>query len=77
MKMSQVKHPKCLFTYVRCLFVCVCVCVCACVYIYIYIYIKNTTLFQGCMNNVTFGDESSGYYETVAGGAGAVRIIIK
>lgn len=26
---------------------------------------------QGCMNNVTFGDESVGYYETVAGGAGA------
>ncbi|KAF2349830.1 Hydantoinase B/oxoprolinase [Trinorchestia longiramus] len=26
---------------------------------------------QGCMNNVTFGDASVGYYETVAGGAGA------
>lgn len=26
---------------------------------------------QGCMNNVTFGDENVGYYETVAGGAGA------
>ncbi|CAL4112119.1 unnamed protein product, partial [Meganyctiphanes norvegica] len=26
---------------------------------------------QGCMNNVTFGDETVGYYETVAGGAGA------
>lgn len=26
---------------------------------------------QGCMNNVTFGDDSVGYYETVAGGAGA------
>lgn len=25
---------------------------------------------QGCMNNITFGDESQGYYETVAGGAG-------
>ena len=25
---------------------------------------------QGCMNNVTFGDESFGYYETIAGGAG-------
>lgn len=23
------------------------------------------------MNNVTFGDDSMGYYETVAGGAGA------
>lgn len=28
--------------------------------------------FQGCMNNITFGDDSLGYYETVAGGAGAV-----
>ena len=27
---------------------------------------------QGCMNNITFGDETVGYYETVAGGAGAV-----
>lgn len=26
---------------------------------------------QGCMNNITFGDDDSGYYETVAGGAGA------
>ncbi|XP_063237134.1 5-oxoprolinase [Bacillus rossius redtenbacheri] len=26
---------------------------------------------QGCMNNVTFGDDTFGYYETVAGGAGA------
>ena len=26
------------------------------------------------MNNVTFGDENVGYYETVAGGAGAVRV---
>jgi 5-oxoprolinase (ATP-hydrolysing) len=26
---------------------------------------------QGCMNNCTFGDEGLGYYETVAGGAGA------
>ncbi|XP_015790141.1 5-oxoprolinase isoform X2 [Tetranychus urticae] len=26
---------------------------------------------QGCMNNITFGDETMGYYETVAGGAGA------
>ena len=24
------------------------------------------------MNNVTFGDDNFGYYETVAGGAGAV-----
>ncbi|EDV21658.1 uncharacterized protein TRIADDRAFT_30232 [Trichoplax adhaerens] len=26
---------------------------------------------QGCMNNITFGDRSIAYYETVAGGAGA------
>jgi 5-oxoprolinase (ATP-hydrolysing) len=26
---------------------------------------------QGCMNNLTFGDQSFGYYETIAGGAGA------
>ena len=26
---------------------------------------------QGCMNNVIVGDETHGYYETVAGGAGA------
>jgi len=26
---------------------------------------------QGCMNNLTFGDESFGYYETIAGGCGA------
>ena len=25
---------------------------------------------QGCMNNVTLGDDTHGYYETVAGGAG-------
>eukprot|EP00179_Madagascaria_erythrocladioides_P017269 CAMPEP_0198332356 /NCGR_PEP_ID=MMETSP1450-20131203/18222_1 /TAXON_ID=753684 ORGANISM="Madagascaria erythrocladiodes, Strain CCMP3234" /NCGR_SAMPLE_ID=MMETSP1450 /ASSEMBLY_ACC=CAM_ASM_001115 /LENGTH=365 /DNA_ID=CAMNT_0044036799 /DNA_START=38 /DNA_END=1135 /DNA_ORIENTATION=+ len=26
---------------------------------------------QGCMNNLTFGDENVRYYETIAGGAGA------
>lgn len=26
---------------------------------------------QGCMNNLTFGDEQFGYYETIAGGSGA------
>ncbi|XP_051872774.1 5-oxoprolinase isoform X2 [Pristis pectinata] len=26
---------------------------------------------QGCMNNITFGNERAGYYETVAGGSGA------
>jgi len=28
---------------------------------------------QGCMNNITLGTEEWGYYETVAGGSGAVR----
>lgn len=28
---------------------------------------------QGCMNNITFGQSDWGYYETVAGGAGAVN----
>lgn len=27
---------------------------------------------QGCMNNITFGNEEWGFYETVAGGSGAV-----
>jgi 5-oxoprolinase (ATP-hydrolysing) len=26
---------------------------------------------QGCMNNLTFGNDNFGYYETIAGGAGA------
>ena len=26
---------------------------------------------QGCMNNLTFGNKYFGYYETIAGGAGA------
>jgi 5-oxoprolinase (ATP-hydrolysing) len=26
---------------------------------------------QGCMNNLTFGNSKFGYYETIAGGAGA------
>lgn len=26
---------------------------------------------QGCMNNLTFGDNTMGYYETIAGGSGA------
>ncbi|CDF34748.1 5-oxo-L-prolinase [Chondrus crispus] len=26
---------------------------------------------QGCMNNLTFGDETMGYYETIGGGCGA------
>lgn len=29
---------------------------------------------QGCMNNITFGQNDWGYYETVAGGAGAVSL---
>lgn len=32
---------------------------------------------QGCMNNITFGQEDWGYYETVAGGAGAVSLKTK
>ena len=28
---------------------------------------------QGTMNNLSFGDETFGYYETVGGGAGAVE----
>lgn len=28
-------------------------------------------LLQGCMNNLTFGNASLGYYETICGGAGA------
>lgn len=28
---------------------------------------------QGCMNNITVGSNRWGYYETVAGGSGAVR----
>lgn len=33
---------------------------------------KTVAASQGCMNNITFGQEDWGYYETVAGGAGAV-----
>lgn len=33
---------------------------------------KATAASQGCMNNITFGQEDWGYYETVAGGSGAV-----
>lgn len=33
---------------------------------------KATAASQGCMNNITFGQDDWGYYETVAGGAGAV-----
>lgn len=29
---------------------------------------------QGCMNNFTFGDANGAHYETIAGGAGAVRM---
>ena len=32
---------------------------------------------QGCMNNITLGDEEWGYYETVGGGSGAGLISIK
>jgi 5-oxoprolinase (ATP-hydrolysing) len=33
--------------------------------------LKQVAASQGTMNNVAFGDESFGYYETVGGGAGA------
>ena len=33
---------------------------------------KTCAASQGCMNNITFGDNDIGYYETVAGGSGAV-----
>lgn len=36
---------------------------------------KAASASQGCMNNVTFGQDDWGYYETVAGGAGAVYMI--
>ena len=29
---------------------------------------------QGCMNNITFGDDNSSYYETIAGGSGAGKL---
>lgn len=29
---------------------------------------------QGCMNNITVGDETWGYYETVGGGSGASAV---
>ena len=31
---------------------------------------------QGCMNNITFGQKDWAYYETVAGGAGAVSSLL-
>jgi len=31
----------------------------------------NVAASQGCMNNITFGNDRFGYYETIAGGAGA------
>lgn len=32
---------------------------------------KAAAASQGCMNNLTFGDDAFGYYETIAGGSGA------
>ncbi len=37
---------------------------------------KTVAASQGCMNNITFGQDDWGYYETVAGGAGAVGVTI-
>jgi len=33
-------------------------------------YLFENIVFVGCMNNITFGNEKGGYYETVGGGAG-------
>lgn len=38
---------------------------------------KTCAASQGCMNNITFGDESWGCYETVAGGSGAVCLFLR
>lgn len=38
---------------------------------------KTCAASQGCMNNITFGQEDWGYYETVAGGAGAVSAVLR
>lgn len=44
-------------------------------YIHVHVYASYIWYsFQGCMNNITFGDDAFGHYETVAGGAGAVSI---
>lgn len=37
---------------------------------------KTCAASQGCCNNITFGQENWGYYETVAGGSGAVSSIL-
>jgi len=34
---------------------------------------KISAASQGCMNNLIFGDDSFGYYETIAGGSGAIE----
>ena len=34
-------------------------------------FIANSVVAHNCMNNLTFGDENFGYYETIAGGSGA------
>ena len=36
-----------------------------------YLFLSACAASQGCCNNITFGDENFGYYETVAGGSGA------
>ena len=38
---------------------------------YLSLAFKACAASQGCMNNLTFGDDTFGYYETIAGGAGA------
>mmetsp|Transcript_37100 Transcript_37100/g.96182 ORF Transcript_37100/g.96182 Transcript_37100/m.96182 type:complete len:216 (+) Transcript_37100:2408-3055(+) len=59
---------------------CSCTTVCTYSHTHTYTYIHLTAFIfpsltamgaVGCMNNLTFGDDTFGYYETIAGGAGA------
>ena len=45
----------------------------SCDYFHVLIYraFEACSASQGCCNNITFGDDNFGYYETVAGGSGA------
>lgn len=45
--------------------------VCMYVVCFVFLIYCHYTVHQGCMNNISFGSERVGYYETVAGGAGA------
>jgi hypothetical protein len=39
--------------------------------------LKNEFTKKGDMNNITFGNENGGYYETVGGGAGKLILRVK